>query len=174
MSITTILISPPFTFGLPVSLFLNLCIVSINLHLKCWTLTFHMKAWKKITQLTLTFLLTWRKPNQCYTPSITTTTLALHQALTNPLQPLYQSCKTDHLERLTSLPDINEPTVESQMNLKIISSLGWRILISANHLIGGGETCPISQSVSSLLFLVSILNHIRFCSCGQAHFLRWP
>ena len=111
----------------------------------------------------LTFSLTWRKQNQRYTPSITTTTLASHLAPTETLQPLRRSCKMDHLEKLTSLPDTNESTAKYQMNLKTISSLGRRILILADRLTGGGggvpnfPICIVSLEIS-LLFLVNLFH----------------
>ena len=136
----------------------------------------------------LTFLLTLRKQIYCCTPSIMTTTLASHPALTKILQHLHQLYKMDHHKRLISLPDTNKPTAESLMNSKITSSLGRRILKYANHLIDGGGDAPhypicIVLLETYFLFLVSIFHlfstvhgtkaHIRFCSCSQAHFLWW-
>src|ERR1700678_2720408 len=85
----------------------------------------------------MTFSPTWKMQNPCCTPFITPTTLCSRLALTKTCQPPCLLCKTDHLKRLISLPDTNEPSTESSMNSKITSSFGRRTLIHANHLIGG-------------------------------------
>ena len=142
----------------------HLCL-NIDICPKCWTLTFHMKAWKQITHKMLTFLLPSRKQNQCCTPSIMTNTLVSHPALRETLQPLCRSCKVDHLKRLISLPDTNGPTAKSLMNSKITSSLGRSVLICADHLIGGGGEMPDSPICTvllktSLLFLVNCFQFV--------------
>jgi len=109
----------------------------------------------------MTFSLTLKMQNHCCTPFITTTTLCSRLALTKTCRPPRLLCKTDHLKRLISLPDTNEPSTESSMNSKITSSFGRRILIHANHLIGGGGDVLNFQIYIVLLetsfpFLVSL------------------